>query len=493
MTPADHLAEIERLRRDVARLRAAEEAQRALIDGVNCIVLRWDSAGRVTFLNAWGQQFFGWPLEELRGKSVIGTIVPETESSGRDLAALMADLLAHPERHLSNENENVRRNGERVWVTWRNHPVVDAEGRLREILSTGIDTSERKRAEDALRESERRYRVVFQALPVALIERDASTLKAHLDGMRASGIADLRTYLRERPDEVRRCLSMIRTTDRNAALLTLFEADEPGQEPALIDAEAAILEPAAPEILEAVAEGWVVSREREQTITTLRGNPRRVVMRGTVVPGHEDTLSRVIITLVDITARKVAEEALRANAETFRQQALHDNLTGLYNTRYLYDALALLLRDGAGPTSVIFFDLDHFKTLVDTHGHLLGSEIIQEVASRVRGVLPEAAFAVAYAGDEFVVVLPAMTKADAMAMADILRERVGTGAYLTMHRLEARVSASFGVATFPDDATDVRTLLGRADRALFAAKHEGRGIIRSWIPEPSARADDRPS
>jgi diguanylate cyclase (GGDEF)-like protein/PAS domain S-box-containing protein len=477
---ADPVAEIERLRREVARLRAAEEAQRALIDGVNCIVLRWDHEGRVTFLNTWGQQFFGWPLDELRGRSVIGTIVPETETSGRDLGALMADLLTHPEHHLSNENENVRRDGERVWVTWRNHPVVDDEGRLREILSTGIDTSERKRAEDALRESERRYRVVFQSLPVALIERDASVLKARLDALRENGVSDLRAYLRERPDVVRECLALIRTTDRNAALLTLFEADEPGQEPALIEAEAEILVPAAPEILEAVAEGWIVSREREQTVHTLRGNTRRVVMRGTVVPGHEETFSRVIITLVDITARTVAEESLRSNAEMFRQQALHDTLTGLYNTRYLYAALEKLLRHASGPTSVVFFDLDHFKTHVDAHGHLLGSEIIQEVAARVRGVVQDPAFGVAYAGDEFVVVLPATTKDVAADVATTLRDRIGTTPYLTTHGLAAHVTASFGVATFPEDAADVRTLLGCADRALFAAKGDGRGVIRIW-------------
>ncbi|HEV7733976.1 MAG TPA: diguanylate cyclase [Candidatus Binatia bacterium] len=478
--PADPVRDVERLRREVARLRVAEEAQRALIDGVNCIVLRWDPIGRVTFLNAWGQQFFGWPLDELRGHSVVGTIVPETETSGRDLAALITDVLTHPKRHLSNENENIRRNGDRVWVTWRNHPVVDGEGRLREILSTGIDTTERKRAEDALRESERRYRVVFQSLPVALIERDASTLRAHLDALRARGIGDLRTYLREHPDEVRHSLSLIRTTDRNTALLALFEADEPGQEPALNEAEAAMLAPAAPEILEAVAEGWIVSREREQTVHTLRGNTRRVVMRGTVVPGHEDTLSRVIITLVDITARKAAEEALRASAETFRQQSLHDTLTGLYNTRHLYEALAQLLRDTAQPCSVIFFDLDRFKTLVDTHGHLLGSEIIQEVASRLRGIVHEPAFGVAYAGDEFVVVLPGADKRAAHGMATTLRERIGTGAYLATHGLDVRVSASFGVATFPDDADDVRTLLGCADRVLFAVKRDGRGGVRAW-------------
>src|SRR5881397_2713834 len=71
---------------------------------------------------------------------------------------MIHDLLRHPERFLSNENENVRRNGERVWITWRNTPIVDSENRLIEILSTGIDTTDRKHAEDALRASEERFR-----------------------------------------------------------------------------------------------------------------------------------------------------------------------------------------------------------------------------------------------------------------------------------------------------------------------------------------------
>ena len=128
-----------RLRDELARLRADEANYREIVDRINSIVFRWDPEGRVIFLNDYGQRLFGYVNDEIVGRSVLGLIVPDTESSGRDLVAMIHDLLHHPERYVSNENENMRRDGERVWITWRNTPIIDAEGRLIEILSTGID------------------------------------------------------------------------------------------------------------------------------------------------------------------------------------------------------------------------------------------------------------------------------------------------------------------------------------------------------------------
>src|SRR5499425_1069553 len=150
--------EVERLRGELARLRADEATYRGIVDRTNSIVLRWDPEGRVIFLNEYGQRLFGYASDELVGHSVLGLIVPDTETSGRDLVAMINDLLQHPERYVSNENENMRRDGERVWITWRNTPITDAEGRLIEIVSTGIDTTDRKRADDRLRASEERFR-----------------------------------------------------------------------------------------------------------------------------------------------------------------------------------------------------------------------------------------------------------------------------------------------------------------------------------------------
>src|SRR5690349_16680691 len=126
--PAALRAEIRRLRREIAKLRAAEASYRTIVDRTNSIVLRWDPEGRVLFMNDHGLRLFGSTLDEVLRRSVLGLIVPDTETSGRDLVAMIRDLLSHPERYVSNENENMRRDGERVWITWRNTPITDADG-----------------------------------------------------------------------------------------------------------------------------------------------------------------------------------------------------------------------------------------------------------------------------------------------------------------------------------------------------------------------------
>src|SRR5262249_8133716 len=131
--PAALRAEIRRLRREIARLRAAEASYRTIVDRTNSIVLRWDPEGCVLFMNDFGLRLFGYTLDEVVGRSVLGLIVPDTETSGRDLVAMIGDLLSHPERYVSNDNENMRRDGQRVWSTWRNTPITDADGRLIQI------------------------------------------------------------------------------------------------------------------------------------------------------------------------------------------------------------------------------------------------------------------------------------------------------------------------------------------------------------------------
>ena len=200
-----------------------EPSYRELVQSANTIVLRWDLEGRVTFLNDFGLEFFGYQLDELVGRSVIGTIVPETETSGRDLVQMIDELLRHPDRFVNNENENLRRNGERVWVTWRNRVLHDPAGETRELLSIGIDTTDRKRAEEALRDSERRYRALFQSMPIALIERDASELRVYLDELRRQGVSDIEAHLRTHPEALSACLHRVRVTDMNAAAMQMLE------------------------------------------------------------------------------------------------------------------------------------------------------------------------------------------------------------------------------------------------------------------------------
>jgi PAS domain S-box-containing protein len=143
-------------------LRQSEVQYRDLVQTANCIILRWDSNGNIIYLNDYGHKLFGFDTQEIIGRNVVGTIVPETETSGRDLQTLMVDICQHPENYLFNENENLCKNGDRVWIVWANKPILDEQGNLIEILSVGTDATERKRAQQALQESELKFRTIIE-------------------------------------------------------------------------------------------------------------------------------------------------------------------------------------------------------------------------------------------------------------------------------------------------------------------------------------------
>lgn len=148
---------------DITERKQAEEAQRQserkyreLVENANSIIMRWDREGRITFMNEFGLAFFGYTEEELLGRHVMGTIVPEIEDTGRDLRPLMDQILAAPQAFEHNVNENVRRDGSRVWIAWTNKVLTDETGAAVGVLSIGLDVTERKRMEEALREADRR-------------------------------------------------------------------------------------------------------------------------------------------------------------------------------------------------------------------------------------------------------------------------------------------------------------------------------------------------
>ena len=161
---------------------------------------------------------------------------------------------------------------------------------------------------------------------------------------------------------------------------------------------------------------------------------------------------------------------LRQNKEQLYHLAVHDGLTDLYNVRYLYSDLGQRIGLGKKPLSIIFMDMDNFKQVVDTHGHLNGSQALKEVANTIKQVLAEPCYGVAYGGDEFVVALPGFDKALAIKKAEELQKKMDRTLYLIDKGLDLHLRASYGVATFPDDAKNLTKLLRRADSALFESK-----------------------
>jgi PAS domain S-box-containing protein len=148
----ESIRDITEQKRAEEALKRNEEKYRELVESANSIILRMDTMGKVIFVNEFAQRFFGYGAEELVGKNVVGTIVPEVETTtGRDLQLMIEDIGRNPGRYESNINENMRRCGERVWVAWTNKPIYDENGRIVEVLCVGNDITERKQAEEALK------------------------------------------------------------------------------------------------------------------------------------------------------------------------------------------------------------------------------------------------------------------------------------------------------------------------------------------------------
>ena len=144
----------ERNKAEVA-LRESEKNYRELVQSANSIIMRMDTEGRVIFFNTYAQNFFGYREEDIIGKNVVGTIVPERDITGFDLAVMIKDIGVHPERYVSNENENIRRNGERVRLTWMNKAIYDESGSVSEILCVGIDVTEKWQLEKRLAQAQK--------------------------------------------------------------------------------------------------------------------------------------------------------------------------------------------------------------------------------------------------------------------------------------------------------------------------------------------------
>jgi PAS domain S-box-containing protein len=127
----------------------SEKRYREFVKNTGSIILRIDPRGDITFLNQFALGFFGFRRSEIIGKPAVGTIVPKTDSAGRDLSELIQQIIQHPEKYVTHENENQLKTGERVWISWSNTPI--RIGNTIEIISIGHDITYRKRMEETLR------------------------------------------------------------------------------------------------------------------------------------------------------------------------------------------------------------------------------------------------------------------------------------------------------------------------------------------------------
>jgi PAS domain S-box-containing protein len=311
---------------------AALHEKASLLDLTHDTVFVRDMKDVIAYWNRGAEELYGWAREEAIGKvthQLTKTVFPAP------LDEINAQLLGTG--RWDGELIHTKRDGAQIVVASRWALQRDGQGRPTAILETNNDITDRKRAEEALRQSEQRYRNIFETAGVSIWEEDFSQVEAAIDALKEQGVRDFRQYFAVHPEFVRQAISMVTIIDVNHATLKLFGASDKEE---LLGALHTIFTPETHEAfvgeLIAIAEGRIAFSSETQ-VQTLKGDKLAVLFTITFPPPPA-RLDSVLVTLSDITQRKQAEEALRESQEQWK--AVFENNPTMY---FMVDATATIM------------------------------------------------------------------------------------------------------------------------------------------------------
>lgn len=342
----------------------------------------------------------------------------------------------------------------------------EREQHMLEFVSSQVAIAiTRKQGEQALKESQERYHGLFEHSPISLWEEDFTAVKLRLEALREQGIQDFRLYLKSHPQVIDECAKLVRIVDVNQATLELFGAER--LEDLLVNLDQVLGDDSHEsfkEELANIADGKV-KFSWQGANRTLSGEPIDVSLTWSAAPGHEDDLSKVIISLQDITEQKRAEEALR-------NISLVDDLTGLYNRRGFFALAEQQLKLASRMNTsllLLYSDLDQLKRINDTLGHPTGDLALIEVATVLKETFRDADILARLGGDEFVILAMETSEVSVDTLATRLQ-----GTLKTHNRQAGRryqLSLSIGIAIFdPVAPCSVTDLITQADSLMYQQK-----------------------
>jgi diguanylate cyclase (GGDEF)-like protein/PAS domain S-box-containing protein len=353
------------------------------------------------------------------------------------------------------EKRYFRKDGSIFWADLSVSAVYDDDGQIAYLIGIVADITERKQAEEALRESEQFVQQITTAIPDILYIYDLA-MQSNVYSNRQ--MVDVLGYS---PEEVQAMGSNV--------ISTLVHPDDL---PRVI--EHLKLMASRPPLDNTV--GTLEYRMRHQDGHWHWLLSREVPFRRT----QDGQVEQLLGVAHDITERKQLEERLHQANRLLQEQAIRDPLTGLHNRRYLDETLPRELQRAERrnqPIGIIMLDVDRFKRINDTYGHDAGDTLLRAVGAFLRGNTRGEDVICRYGGEEFTLVLPGAALADTQQRADILCTGIQSLAIEHNGYALDAVTASFGVAVFPDHASTADELIRAADQALYQAKQNGRNQV----------------
>ena len=427
-----------------SEMRFLSQFRKSVIDSASIWINVLDRQGQVTVWNQAAEQISGYRSEEVLKNGLLWEwLYPDAEYRNR--VRRIAQSIIDEGGEVQDFETVIRtKSGEEKTISWNSRRFVNHKEQVMGAISIGRDITEQKRALQALQDRETQLTTLMDNLPgmaYRCLSDEHWTMKFVSSGCQRLTGYDSQALVDNRDVSY---ASIIHEADRH-----LIERE--------IKQALAQRRPFEMEYLIRRRDGALIWVWEQGQAVTIEG---REYLEGIVL---------------DINQRKLMEQELE-------RMATHDPLTGLYNRRELErqfkEELARARRYGR-PLSLLWLDLDHFKTINDDYGHLAGDEVLRELSRLLQTHVRAVDYAARYGGEELLIVLPELDQSGALEMAERLRGLVESTRIRVSSGEQLGVTVSIGVASYPLDGETADQLFSKADEAMYQAKQSGRNRVYS--------------